>query len=85
MSKFKGKYLEDFLEIFRDFEVKKRDIGPDKDSKVTFRVPTALADLVKEIRGQPFAETIQKSKYASQVTEMGEQVIDRYNDHQILK
>lgn len=74
MSKFKGKFLEDFLDIFRDFEVKKRDIGPDKDAKVTFRVPTALADLVKEISGQPFSETIQKSKYASTVKLLGDKL-----------
>ena len=69
MPKFKNKNMEDFLDLFRDFEVKKREIGPKKDSKITFRIPAALSDAVKEMRnGQTLQEMITKSRYSNQVT-----------------
>jgi hypothetical protein len=67
MSRFKDKHMEDFLDIFRDFELKKREIDPNKDNQVTIRIPTALADLVKEMRRETLQETIKKTAYASKV------------------
>ncbi|XP_053399659.1 heat shock 70 kDa protein 12A-like [Mercenaria mercenaria] len=74
MPKFKDKHMEDYLDLFRDFEVKKREIGPKKDSKITFRIPTALADLVKEMKSEPLSETIKKTKYSSQVKLVGDKL-----------
>lgn len=67
MSRFKDKHMEDFLDIFRDFELKKREIDPNKDNQVTIRIPTALADLVKEMRRETLQETIKKTAYATKV------------------
>lgn len=68
MPMFKNKHMEDFLDLFRDFEVKKREIGPQKDSKITFRIPAAFSDAVKDMRnGQRLEEVIKKTKYGNQV------------------
>jgi hypothetical protein len=67
MPKFRDKNMEDYLELFRDFEVKKREIGPKKDTKITFRIPAALSDTVKEMRNEELQEVIKKTKYSSKV------------------
>ncbi|XP_053399657.1 heat shock 70 kDa protein 12A-like [Mercenaria mercenaria] len=74
MTKFKDMHMEDYIDLFRDFEVKKREIGPKKDTKVTFRMPTALADLVKDMRNETLQETIKKTKYSNQVKLVGDKL-----------
>ncbi|XP_060594200.1 heat shock 70 kDa protein 12A-like isoform X2 [Ruditapes philippinarum] len=74
MAKFKDKHMEDFIDLFRDFEVKKREIRPDKDSKVTFRIPTVFADLVKEVKGETLQDSISKMAYANQVKLVGDKL-----------
>jgi hypothetical protein len=31
--------MDDFIDMFRDFEIKKREIAPGKTAKITLRIP----------------------------------------------
>ena len=48
MEELKTKELEDYLDLFREFETKKRSIRPKQTSKVVITLPVALTDLVKK-------------------------------------
>ncbi|KAL5012090.1 hypothetical protein ScPMuIL_010641 [Solemya velum] len=36
---FQNEFMDDYLELVREFEVKKREISPDSENKMMFRVP----------------------------------------------
>ncbi|XP_060607561.1 heat shock 70 kDa protein 12A-like [Ruditapes philippinarum] len=74
MPMFRDKNMEDYLELFRDFEVKKREIGPKKDTKITFRIPAALSDTVMEMRDEPLQHVIKKTEFSSKVKLMGDKL-----------
>jgi hypothetical protein len=48
MEELKTTGLEDYLDLFREFETKKRSIRPKQTSKVVITLPVALTDLVKK-------------------------------------
>ncbi|KAL4230424.1 Heat shock 70 kDa protein 12A [Mactra antiquata] len=74
MDEFKKKHMEDYIDLFRDFEIKKRAVGPDRDSKVTFKMPVALLTMVQQIRNKTLDETIKNTKYASDVKSTGDKL-----------
>lgn len=74
MKKFQDKHMEDYIEIFRDFEIKKREISPSRDTKVTIRLPTALTELFEEYTGETLKEAIPQTNYAGQITLLGDKM-----------
>lgn len=62
--------LEDFIDLFREFETKKRSIRMDQESKVVVTLPVSLLDLVKKHRGKmesallqsPYSQAVSYSK-----------------------
>ena len=48
MEELKTKELEDYLDLFREFETKKRSIRPKQENKVVITLPVALIDLMKK-------------------------------------
>lgn len=71
MKKFQTKHMEDYLEIFRDFEIKKRDIAPTRTGKITFRMPTSLIKLFEEFTDENLKETIPQTSYADLISFTG--------------
>ncbi|XP_053396353.1 heat shock 70 kDa protein 12B-like [Mercenaria mercenaria] len=67
MSKFKDRHIEDYIDLLRHFEVKKRDICPSTDSKVTFKIPQTFADVVQECRDKTLQKRIDETIYSTQV------------------
>ncbi|XP_052788875.1 heat shock 70 kDa protein 12A-like isoform X2 [Mya arenaria] len=61
IERFKDVNMEDYIDLLRDFEIKKRDIAPSKDSKVTIKLPIALSELVREMKGTELKSKIQQS------------------------
>nr|XP_034300194.1 heat shock 70 kDa protein 12A [Crassostrea gigas] len=62
-EEFKKKNMEDYLEITRSFETKKRTIKPDKKGSTRMPIPHALVKLCLESHGvENFKEIIQKSE-----------------------
>lgn len=68
ITKFKEKKLEDYVDMFRDFELKKRTVGPDSDDKVTIRMPIALPTLVKDERHHSLEEIVKTTKHDGKVS-----------------
>ena len=74
MKKFQDKHMEDYLDIFRDFEVKKRDIGPSKAEKITFRLPVSLTDLFYESTGEKLKDVIPQTSYGDKLSHSGDKL-----------
>lgn len=61
-EEFKTKHMEDYLEILRSFETKKRTIKPDKSGSTRMPIPQALVKLcTKSHRVKTFKEVIEKN------------------------
>ncbi|KAL3879877.1 hypothetical protein ACJMK2_032154 [Sinanodonta woodiana] len=65
---------EDYLDIFRDFEIKKRDIAPDNDNKVTIRIPSSLKEIFEDESGEDLRKAIMKTKYSNEVSLTGDKL-----------
>ncbi|KAL5011449.1 hypothetical protein ScPMuIL_010000 [Solemya velum] len=58
LTTFQKDYMEDYLELTREFERKKRQITMESDDKVTFRFPSALRELFETKTDEKIAEAI---------------------------
>ncbi|XP_052780577.1 heat shock 70 kDa protein 12B-like [Mya arenaria] len=75
MGAFKESHMEDYIELFRDFEIKKRDISTKKSGgKITLRMPVALVEIVKEVTGKTIKETIVGSVYGERIKHHGDKI-----------
>ena len=48
MSRFKEEHKDDFIDLMREFEVKKRTVEPDMESKVTIKIPISMHELYRD-------------------------------------
>ncbi|XP_053400546.1 heat shock 70 kDa protein 12A-like [Mercenaria mercenaria] len=65
---FKEEHMDDYIDLLRTFEVKKRDISPQQSTKVTFRIPPSLAETILEATDLTIKERILSSEYRDQVS-----------------
>ena len=66
LKEFRMVCLYDHLELFRNFEIKKRQVAPDKNTKIMLRLPQCLRDLFEKT-GEQTAERIASSTFGSQM------------------
>ena len=71
MERFPQENMEDYIEMYRDFEVKKRCIDTGKEGKITFKLPVAFTELVQDVAGESFASFVKKSPYADKIVHKG--------------
>ncbi|KAL5012752.1 hypothetical protein ScPMuIL_011303 [Solemya velum] len=64
---FQQEYMEDYLELLREFELKKRDTKPDSNDKVTFRVPVSLRELFEKKTGEKIQEALSNMRIKNSV------------------
>ena len=57
LREFINKHRDDYIDLLREFEVKKRTITPEMDQKITFKLPIALHEIFRELRGQDFRQS----------------------------
>ena len=57
LQEFINKHRDDYIDLLREFEVKKRTITPEMDQKITFKLPIALHEIFRELRGQDFRQS----------------------------
>ncbi|XP_060578454.1 heat shock 70 kDa protein 12A-like [Ruditapes philippinarum] len=74
IAKFKEDHMEDYIDMFRDFEIKKRDIAPSKNAKITMRIPITLVDIANETCDRPMKECIAKSRYRENLVLTGDKI-----------
>jgi len=55
---FPRNHRDDYLDLLRDFEVKKIGIAADMNQKVTFKVPISLHETFSRVRGEDFRYVI---------------------------
>lgn len=58
-------YLEDYLDLMREFEVKKRSIEPRLESRITFRIPITLYELYRQEHGGELREAVRQNPTVS--------------------
>ncbi|XP_052792382.1 heat shock 70 kDa protein 12B-like [Mya arenaria] len=75
MEKFKSDHRDDYLDLLRDFEVKKTGFVPDMDQKVTFKMPISIHETFSSVRGEDFRRSlIMKHDLKDQVTFAGDKL-----------
>lgn len=62
MDDLKTKELEDYIDLFQEFETKKRSIRTNQANKVVITLPVSLTDLVKD-KHEKFENALGKSRY----------------------
>ncbi|KAK3578318.1 hypothetical protein CHS0354_004228 [Potamilus streckersoni] len=73
-QRFQLEKKEDYLDMFRDFEVKKRDIVPDNDNKVTIRLPSSLREIFEDESGEDLRTAILQTRYANEMSFTGDKL-----------
>ncbi|KAH3704812.1 heat shock 70 kDa protein 12A-like [Dreissena polymorpha] len=63
----KEKHMDDFIEVTRSFEVKKRESKTSATGSVVLRFPATLSSVVHSVTGKSFKEQIEKSPFKGQV------------------
>lgn len=75
MRKFELDCTSDYIDMFREFETKKRNIKHDQGGKVTFKIPIRLTELYEEKEGEKIKAKLQKVKeYKDKVTWVGDKL-----------
>ncbi|XP_052779006.1 heat shock 70 kDa protein 12A-like [Mya arenaria] len=74
VKKFKEDKLDDYIELLRRFEIKKRNIDPDNDSSVTICIPLSFSETVKKRTRKDFPKVLKKSSYSKSVTLSGDKL-----------
>jgi len=74
-EKFKTENRDDFLQLFREFEIKKRTFTPDMCNKVTFRLPMSLNDIYQDTKGESLKDSFKSSTQKGQkITWIGDKL-----------
>ncbi|XP_052279264.1 heat shock 70 kDa protein 12B-like isoform X2 [Dreissena polymorpha] len=50
LEAFRDRHRDDYIDLLREFETRKRAVKPDSDSRVTFKMPISLHELYREVR-----------------------------------
>ncbi|XP_060589195.1 heat shock 70 kDa protein 12A-like [Ruditapes philippinarum] len=66
-QQFKKEHMDDYIDLLRTFEVKKREISPGQSDRVTFRIPPSLADTIKDA-GLSIMDKIMSSPFRGNIS-----------------
>ncbi|XP_060551251.1 heat shock 70 kDa protein 12B-like [Ruditapes philippinarum] len=67
-QQFKEEHMDDYIDLLRTFEVKKRETSPGQSDKVTFRIPPSFADTIKDATGLSIKDKMISSPFKGKVT-----------------
>ncbi|XP_060578823.1 heat shock 70 kDa protein 12B-like [Ruditapes philippinarum] len=71
---FKRDETDDWLDIWCDFEVKKRSVGPENNARVNMRFPLSFSKTFEEITKGNLMDAIKASKYAKDIEFCGDKI-----------
>ncbi|KAK3596867.1 hypothetical protein CHS0354_039862, partial [Potamilus streckersoni] len=74
MFRFSRDHTADFLDMYREFETKKRAIKGDIEGKVTFKIPIALKDIFEETTSEDIKDAIAQSRYNAKLSWIGDKL-----------
>ncbi|XP_052794101.1 heat shock 70 kDa protein 12B-like [Mya arenaria] len=65
MDRFRSENQEDYMDLLREFEVKKRAIGQSLDSRTTFKIPITLYETFRDVTGREIRDEVKENKLLS--------------------
>ncbi|KAK3599540.1 hypothetical protein CHS0354_006675 [Potamilus streckersoni] len=68
LNKFKVDATDDYIGLYRDFEVKKRKVSPHATDYLTFTMPLTLVDIFERESGITLTEAISQNPLAAKIT-----------------
>ncbi|XP_053402125.1 heat shock 70 kDa protein 12A-like [Mercenaria mercenaria] len=71
---FKRTETEDWLDLWRDFEVKKRAISPEKSARVNMKFPLSFGNTFENITKTNLLDAIECSKYSEDIQFCGDKI-----------
>lgn len=74
MEEFALSHTADFIDLFRDFETKKRNVKDDSPGKITIRIPINLQELYEERTKEEIKKRIRQTKYKDDLTWVGDRL-----------
>lgn len=75
MEKFRRDQKYDYLDLFRDFEIKKRTIHLKTTEKVTFGFPTSLSEIYEQLNHNKLKDDLDKNcKYKGHIGWIGDKM-----------
>ncbi|XP_045203760.2 heat shock 70 kDa protein 12B-like isoform X2 [Mercenaria mercenaria] len=83
---FERDFKEDFLDLFREFEIKKKTFGPELEGnqKITFKIPLCVHETYNERHGEDFRRSLlMKQDLKDQITFTGDKL--RVQSDQVKK
>lgn len=74
LEDFALSHTADYIDLFRDFETKKRNVKDDEPGKITIRIPISLQELYEERSGEEIKKRIRQTKYKDDLTWVGDRL-----------
>ena len=74
MEEFRSKHTGEYIELFRDFEMKKRTTNTTDLTRVTIRMTGTLPEFYEKMKSKPFKQAIQESRYSKSMKWEGDKL-----------
>lgn len=74
MTRFSSDYKADYVDMLREFESKKRNIGDNSFGKITVRIPSSLKELFEETSGELMHDTISQTRFSGKMQWKGDRL-----------
>lgn len=74
LEEFALSHTADYIDLFRDFETKKRNVKDDSPGKITIRIPITLQELYEERAEGEIKKKIRQTKYKDDLTWVGDRL-----------
>ncbi|XP_060596205.1 heat shock 70 kDa protein 12B-like [Ruditapes philippinarum] len=74
IQRFKDEQMEDYFQLLREFEIKKRSIKPESNGMITFRLSASLKELYQKGNKQSLEKKLAKLRLSDRVTFTGDKL-----------
>ena len=75
MERFRKECQDDYVDLLREFEVKKRMVSPSLDARTTYRIPISLFDIFRDMEDKEFKDAVrERRELAEQVSFIGDKM-----------
>ncbi|OWF37229.1 Heat shock 70 kDa protein 12B [Mizuhopecten yessoensis] len=75
LTELKNECMQDYLDLFRDFEIKKRTIKPTSEGRINFRLPYLLMEIYKKTTEEELTESLANSSFSKTVVVRGDKML----------
>ncbi|KAH3840692.1 heat shock 70 kDa protein 12A-like isoform X1 [Dreissena polymorpha] len=75
LQTFRDGHRDDYIDLLREFETRKRAVKPDSDSRVTFKMPISLHELYRKMKKAEIRDAVRDHpKYGGKITCAGDKM-----------